>query len=51
MTLNDLIRQAQALAMQLSSGEVPLSKDIYFAIATDNHGGYGVIVSDKPIEK
>lgn len=34
MTLNDLIRKATQLAMQLSSGDIPLSKDIDFEIAT-----------------
>lgn len=28
MTLNDLIRKAQALAMQFSTGDIPLDKDI-----------------------
>lgn len=32
MTLNDLIRKAQALAMQLSSGDVPLVNDVGYLI-------------------
>lgn len=47
MTLNDLIRKAQALAMQMSSGDVPLSKDIDFEIATYKGELYGIIVDVK----
>ena len=45
MTLNDLIRKANEMARQLSSGDVPLDKDIDFTLATDNKGGYGIIVN------
>lgn len=44
MTLNDLIRKAQALATQLSSGDVPLVlekipvKDMDFEFRTDEDG-------------
>ena len=51
MTLNDLIRKAQALAMQLSSGDVPLSKDIDFEIATYKGISYLVIVDIKEPEE
>ena len=51
MTLNDLIRKAQALAMQLSSGDVLLSKDIDFAIATYKGELYGIIVDVKEPEQ
>ena len=50
MTLNDLIRKAQALAMQLSSGDIPLSKDIDFEIATHKGIPYFVIVDIKEPE-
>lgn len=51
MTLNDLIRKAQALAMQMSSGDIPLSKDIDFEIATYKGELYGIIVDVKEPEK
>ena len=51
MTLNDLIRKAQALAMQMSRGDVPLSKDIDFEIATYKGELYGIIVDVKEPEK
>ncbi len=44
MTLNELIRKAQALAMQFSSGDIPLDKDIDFEIATYKGEMYGIIV-------
>ena len=51
MTLNDLIRKAQALAMQFSGGDVPLDKDIDFEIATYKGGMFGIIVDVKEPEK
>jgi len=51
MTLNDLIRKAQALAMQMSSGDIPLSKDIDFEIATYKGESYGIIVDVKEPEQ
>lgn len=51
MTLNDLIRKAQALAMQLSSGDVPLTKDIDFTIATYKGESFIIIVDIKEPEK
>lgn len=51
MTLNDLIRKAQALAMQLSSGDIALSKDIDFEIATYKGIPYFVIVDIKEPER
>lgn len=47
MTLNDLLRKAQALAMQLSSGDIPLSKDVDFEIATYKGESFGIIVDVK----
>ena len=44
MTLNDLIRKAQTLAMQFSSGDIPLDKDIDLTIATYKDESYGIIV-------
>lgn len=51
MTLNDLIRKAQALATQMPSGDVPLSKDIDFEIATYKGESYGIIVDIKEPEQ
>ncbi len=50
MTLNDLIRKAQALAMQFSTGDIPLDKDIDFEIATYKDISYMVIVDIKEPE-
>lgn len=44
MTLNDLIRKAQALATQFSTGDILLDKDIDFTIATYKGELYGIIV-------
>ena len=44
MTLNELIRKAQALAFRLSSGDIPIHlekipvKDMGFALVTDEDG-------------
>lgn len=44
MTLNDLLRKAQALAMQMSSGDVPIKvnwipmDDVTFELVTDDYG-------------
>ena len=51
MTLNDLIRKANALAMQMSSGDIPLSKDIDFEIATYKGESYIIIVDVKEPKK
>lgn len=51
MTLNELIRKAQALAMQFSSGDIPLDKDIDFTIATYKGELFGIIVDVKEPEK
>ena len=51
MTLNELIRKAQAMSRQLSSGDVPLSKDIDFTIATYKGELFGIIVDVKEPEK
>lgn len=46
MTLNDLIRKAQALAMQFSSGDVPLDREIDLDLVEDGYGGYFVWVKE-----
>ena len=51
MTLNDLIRKAQALAMQFSTGDIPLDKDIDLTIATYKGELFGIIVDVKEPEK
>lgn len=51
MTLNDLIRKATALAMQLPLCDVPLSKDIDFEIATYKNESFLIIVNIKESEK
>ena len=51
MTLNDLIRKAQALAMQFPTGDIPLSKDIGFEIATYKGESFIIIVDIKEPEK
>lgn len=51
MTLNDLLRKAQALAMQLSSGDIPLSNDIDFEIATYKGESFVIIVDVKEPKK
>ena len=51
MTLNDLIRKANSLAMQMTSGDVPLSKDIDFEFATYKGESYCIIVDVKEPEK
>lgn len=51
MTLNDLIRKAVYLSYQLSSGDIPLSKDIDFEIATYKGESFGIIVDIKEPEK
>lgn len=51
MTLNDLIRKAQALAMQFCTGDIPLDKDIDLTIATYKGESYGIIVDVKEPEK
>ena len=51
MTLHDLIWKASELAMQLPSGDVPLSKDIDFTIATYKGESFIIIVDVKEPEK
>lgn len=46
MTLNDLIRKASRLAMQLSSGDAPLDKEIDLELVEDGYGGYFVWVRE-----
>ena len=51
MTLHDLIWKASELAMQLPSGDLPLSKDIDFTIATYKGESFIIIVDVKEPEK
>ena len=51
MTLNDLIRKAQEIAMQFSTEDIPLDKDIDFTIATYRGESYGIIVDVNMPEK
>ena len=46
MTLNDLLRKAQALAMQMSSGDIPLDREIDLDLVEDGYGGYFVWVRE-----
>lgn len=51
MTLNDLIRKANQMAMRLSSGDVPLVlekipvEDVDFDFCTDENGGQYVHIT------
>lgn len=46
MTLNDLIRKANEMARQLSSGDVPLDRAIDLKLFPDGYGGYFVQVKE-----
>lgn len=50
MTLNELIKQARSLMMQVSSGDVPLTKDIKLSF-TEKDGEIVVKVDVKEVNQ